>query len=74
MMIMVMVVIKFKIKCSNLEKKKEKKWVQGKGIIDRAEPFCFTTQDTIEGVSGLRIDTVLLRGAIAMQIRLSKCH
>jgi hypothetical protein len=36
------------------EEIKKTKWAQGKGIFDRA--ILFYTQDTIEGVSGFRID------------------
>ena len=39
MMIMMMVEAKVMIKCSGLEKKKEKKKVQGKGDIHRSSLF-----------------------------------
>ena len=45
------------IKCSNLEKKKEKN--KNKVLIKAkvSNRFCFDTQDTIEGVSVFRIDS-----------------
>ena len=36
------------IKCSNMEKKKEKtKWAQGKGIFDRVIWFCQSRRDKV---------------------------
>ena len=53
------------IKCSNLEKKKEKnknKVLIKAKVLNR---FCFVTQDTIEGVSVFRIDSrTIKRGNI----------
>jgi hypothetical protein len=49
------------IKCSGLEKKKEKyKKIKAKVFLVRS--FLVCTQDTIEGVSDLGLTTILLRG------------
>jgi hypothetical protein len=53
-MVMAMVMIK----CSSLEKKKQKnKMAQGKGIFDRSILFCHLRQQV--GVSGFRMDSHL---------------
>ena len=45
------------IKCSNLEKKKNKNKKQVLIKAKVSNMFCFGTQDTIEGVSVFRIDS-----------------
>jgi hypothetical protein len=62
------------IKCSSLEKKKEKtKKAQGKGIFDRSVLFWHSRHQV--GVSVFRIDTrTIKRGETRREIRLSKCH
>jgi hypothetical protein len=63
--------IKEMIKCFTFEKeeREKQKWAQGKGILIGAIFVC--TQDTIEGVSDLRLIAVLLRGEFSWLIRLS---
>ena len=46
-----------KIKCSNLEKKKEKNKNQVLINANVSNSFCFGTQDTIDGVSVFMIDS-----------------
>ena len=71
--IMMMVEVMVMIKCSGLEKKKEKKEVQGKGIIDRS--FCFWHSRHQVGVSVFRIDShTIKRGETRCEMRISKCH
>jgi hypothetical protein len=62
------------IKCSSLEKKKEKnKMAQGEGIFDRSILFCHSRHQM--GVSGFRIDSrTIKRGETLREMRLSKCH
>jgi hypothetical protein len=62
------------IKCSSLEKKKEKnKKAQDKGIFDRSILFWHSRHQV--GVSVFRIDTrTIKRGETRREIRLSKCH
>jgi hypothetical protein len=61
------------IKCSSLEKKKEKnKIAQCKGIFDRSILFCHSRHQM--GVSGFRIDSCTIkRGETLREMRLSKC-
>jgi hypothetical protein len=49
MMVMVVVMAKMKIKCSKLEKEEGEKQNRLKAKVYLIEPFCFATQDTIEG-------------------------
>ena len=49
------------IKCSNLEKKKEKNKNQVLIKSKISNSFCFGTQDTIEGVSVFRIDSCTIK-------------
>ena len=74
MMIMVTVMAMVMIKCSNLEKKKEKNKIdQGKGIFDRSILFCHSRHQV--GVSGFRIDSCIIkRGKTHIEMQLSKCH
>ena len=74
MMIMMMVEAMVMIKCSDLEKKKEKnKKAQGKGIFDRS--FLFWHSRHQVGVSVCRIDSrTIKRGETHREMRLSKCN
>jgi hypothetical protein len=49
-MIMVMVVIKLKIKCSLFGKEEREKQNKLKAKLYLIGPFCFASQETIEGV------------------------
>jgi hypothetical protein len=49
MMVMVVVMAKMKIKCSKLGKEEREKQSGLKSKVYLIEPFCFATQDTIEG-------------------------
>jgi hypothetical protein len=62
------------IKCSSLEKKKEKnKIAQGKSIFDRSILFCHSKHQV--SMSGFRIDNrTINRGETCREMRLSKCH
>ena len=73
-MIMMVVVAMVMIKCSGLEKKKQKnKKVQGKCIIDRS--FLFQNSRHQVGVNVSRIDSYTIkRGETRIKMRLSKCH
>ena len=57
---------KMEFKCSNLEKKKEKK--NGlKAKVSLIGPFCFSNQDAIECVIGFRIDSrTIKRGTLTV--------
>ena len=72
--IMMMVVAMVMIKCSGLEKKKQKnKKAQGKGIIDRS--FLFWHSRQLVGVSVFRIDShTIKRGETHLEMWISKCH
>ena len=74
MMTMIIMMAMVMIKCSSLEKKKEKnKKAQGKGIFDRS--FLFWYSRHLVGVSVFRIDSrTIKRGETHREIRLSKCH
>ena len=74
MKIMMVVMAMVMIKCSGLEKKKEKnKKAQGKGIFDRS--FLFWHSRHQVGVSVFRIDTCTIKwGETHIKMRLSKCH
>ena len=56
MMVMVKVMAKRWIKCSTFGKEEREKQNGLKANVYLKGPFCFTTQDTTEGVSGFRID------------------
>ena len=73
-MIMMMVMAMEMIKCSGLEKKKEKnKKAQGKCIFDRI--FLFWHSRHQVGVSVFRIDSHTIKmGETYHEMRLSKCH
>jgi hypothetical protein len=72
--IMMVVMAMEMIKCSGLEKKKEKnKKVQGKGIFDGS--FLFWHSRRQVGVSVLRIDSrTIKRGETRSKMWLSKCN
>ena len=72
--IMIVVMAMVMIKCSGLEKKKEKnKKAQGKGIFDRS--FLFWHSRHQVGVSVFRIDSRTIKmGKTHHEIRLSKCQ
>jgi hypothetical protein len=62
------------IKCSNLEKKKEKSKMQGLNEKVYARAFCFAGQDTIECVIGFRIDSCTIKRENLMVHVVIKCH
>ena len=74
MMIMMKVMAMVMIKCSCLEKKKEKnKIAQGKVIFDRSVLFWHSRH--LGGVTVFMIDShTTRRGETHHEIRLSKCH
>ena len=74
MKIMMVVMAMVMIKCSGLEKKKEKnKKAQGKCIFDRS--FLFWHSRHQVGVSVFRIDShTIKRGKTRCEMRISKCH
>ena len=56
-MIMMMVEAMVMIKCLKLGKEEREKQNRLKANVYPIGPFCFTTQDTIEGVSEFRINS-----------------
>jgi hypothetical protein len=53
--------------CSNLEKKKEKNKTLWRSRQRYKKDFCFAGQDTIESVTGFRIDgRTIMRGTLLL--------
>ena len=62
------------IKCSNIERKKEKNKMQGLKAKVYFRAFCFAGQDAIECVIGFRIDRRTIKRETRSSKWLSKCH